>query len=1453
MPVMDTCRPKRARKLSLSLSGKVEGREKKGEDEKMKRDCEDQTEGGSSSEDQTIPSSASPSLAVSPPRECKVPKVRNTVKSSPPQKPPSNSRRRRVQDKNCAQENGTNSSSNELTRMTISETFFMPVSKKRKLLAEENKTENKAENKAEALKAVPAEVPPAKASIGSSEPLVEPTLREKAAVLAKEEAVRNAGKAIYPLFLRAKTSGTKATATCSEVVLLEPCPPTHVTQRLEEDNMELNLGINYVHQSPSMERCKEEELVHCLKRRGHSLGDDLLMGGSSQLTWQYRESLSADPSPPVPSTARKLLSVSHDISFQQSLEDLLEYLKEAAKSRSKLFGASLQPPSDATFDESISVEKLRERLSWYIDRRASLLPLENKDARSSSKNMLWIDVYEPRSAKEVCGNATGVEFLNSWMRSWRERMMGQANGSEMTQKAASASTDDSDCDRGWFEGDSEVDSDDDQESGLHSTLLITGPTGSGKTAAIYACAAEHGFTVIEVNASSTRSGASLMQKFGRGGLESQAMGKWSTVEDQGEDKDPTVSHTRDKHVPNVQGRGKKDGRPRASRNPGVVQDKFPTGRRPFDSSASSESNSNVNTEDPQAGNPQKKKLTVILFEDVDLQFEEDKGFWTALIQLAKKTKRPIILTTNSHQPGLPQLLEKARIDFYYPSPQQLTLHASMISIAEGVACSPWMVNRLVESCRCDIRKLIMALQFWKQDACSSPVSIEDTTPCASIDSDTKDIITGSGNENCSEARRRLSLRRPDPNVNCLSFPAGESENKCLTEGAGGVFSQWDLNARYLYDLDAHHTVLPQVFSTSDPCALSLNVAGKISGAVTELENQASLAAARDAELQGLALQALLDATEAERKAQRKLKDLHKRASRLKPKVIQDKVAVISDTKGESPAVKSPTKGIRQARALARSPVKLKMQRRLLLSNSDNEEEPQADDDDVRCVSGVNPSDGVEVTEVEDTIEADPADVVISDSMEDTDSTVVIQDKESCESVATGRKLRLRQVRETNLRGSTVQSECHELPSSSSYVEIPSRVSEAELNEKDLSDELPPVLGLSFRVEGGPADQDQSHERVVSSPRGKKGEETSTLSGEGVVSGLDLNLEPRSEYEGDTELVDSGNVKWLPGCKDSGCTAVRSLCSPGVSRMTGASLGDGTPRLESDLDRGASADKSGSCVEDSASRSSFSQVKLSGSCNGCDTDVGKFLENECEVIDPVQEAWKALRAERDSRPPQPLPVQPKTHELGALAKVVDAFSASDTISSSSSELSNTARTTLCGEWNGAFEGNIGHCSYWEGCQEIASQLVRASLRASSTEICSDKKLSVTLGILLTAKDVPAVGKCIISCDDVKTIRNLESQLGSSGECCMQEDCLRQSRRYQRLDEIISTRFHPKGRITAASFVDYVAYLALINQREEERRESGTDNRRARRFQHHLGSKISNADLGEFSALCRFEKA
>ena len=54
----------------------------------------------------------------------------------------------------------------------------------------------------------------------------------------------------------------------------------------------------------------------------------------------------------------------------------------------------------------------------------------------------------------------------------------------------------------------------------------------------------------------------------------------------------------------------------------------------------------ISEEQPDISIENEKSMTILLFEDVNMVFEDDRGFMAAVAQLAATAKRPIILTSN---------------------------------------------------------------------------------------------------------------------------------------------------------------------------------------------------------------------------------------------------------------------------------------------------------------------------------------------------------------------------------------------------------------------------------------------------------------------------------------------------------------------------------------------------------------------------------------------------------------------------------------------------------------------------------------------------------------------------------------------------------------------------------------------------------------------------------------
>ena len=112
---------------------------------------------------------------------------------------------------------------------------------------------------------------------------------------------------------------------------------------------------------------------------------------------------------------------------------------------------------------------------------------------NTGSQLLWTGKYQPRCGADLAGLQPGaVTGLRTWLAGWRSAGTGAVAGPECSGTTSM----------------SEWGSESEAEGGQsgNSTALLVGPPGSGKTAAVYALAAEMGFNVLEVNASSNRSG-----------------------------------------------------------------------------------------------------------------------------------------------------------------------------------------------------------------------------------------------------------------------------------------------------------------------------------------------------------------------------------------------------------------------------------------------------------------------------------------------------------------------------------------------------------------------------------------------------------------------------------------------------------------------------------------------------------------------------------------------------------------------------------------------------------------------------------------------------------------------------------------------------------------------------------------------------------------------------------
>jgi hypothetical protein len=238
---------------------------------------------------------------------------------------------------------------------------------------------------------------------------------------------------------------------------------------------------------------------------------------------------------------------------------------------------------------------------------------------------------------------------------------------------------------------------------LRSTkaVVISGPHGCGKTASVYAVAQDAGFEVFEINSGSRRSGKDLLERIGDM-TKNHLVNQDVTASEEDEDKEKEIEES-------------------------AVQEEIQTGKQ---STMASFFNIKrpIKKDVPQAPKAKKaatstqkkvkpQKQSLILLEEVDVLFEEDKQFWNTVVSLLATSKRPIIMTCTDES-----FLPSAELDscsmLRLAAPQNNLAIDYLLLIAahEGHLLSRESVSQLYASNHSDLRASIMQLNFWCQMA-----------------------------------------------------------------------------------------------------------------------------------------------------------------------------------------------------------------------------------------------------------------------------------------------------------------------------------------------------------------------------------------------------------------------------------------------------------------------------------------------------------------------------------------------------------------------------------------------------------------------------------------------------------------------------------------------------------------------------------------------------------------
>jgi len=185
-----------------------------------------------------------------------------------------------------------------------------------------------------------------------------------------------------------------------------------------------------------------------------------------------------------------------------------------------------------------------------------------------------------------------------------------------------------------------------KESG-GSCLAVVGPSGCGKTSAIYGICEELGLKVLEVNPSTKRGGKDVIEMLGESTQSHTVLQDYSAIEMRNELEELERRATRRNKRQQQQHHKKKKGVPATGTAGGT---KRKVGEESKESKENQKKKELEHLLEQQQQKPVLSKVSVILCEEVDILFEEDRGFWAGLNTLSKLSKRPIIITCNGILP-----------------------------------------------------------------------------------------------------------------------------------------------------------------------------------------------------------------------------------------------------------------------------------------------------------------------------------------------------------------------------------------------------------------------------------------------------------------------------------------------------------------------------------------------------------------------------------------------------------------------------------------------------------------------------------------------------------------------------------------------------------------------------------------------------------------------------------
>ncbi|KAK2748164.1 Sorting nexin mvp1 [Myotisia sp. PD_48] len=308
-----------------------------------------------------------------------------------------------------------------------------------------------------------------------------------------------------------------------------------------------------------------------------------------------------------------------------------------------------------------------------LDTKASRQPSEGKRAKKKKKRK------QPKDLDNFIVDSDDEQYVMNELHASDDELAGGTTVKKSVVRTADPELNDGSSVKHWPSS---------------NTILLSGPSGSGKTAAVYAIAKELGFEVFEINSGSRRSARDIIERVGD--MTQNHLVRLGTRDDAEHEAEPSDVSNRLNVDSDV---GK--------------QSTMASFFKKKDAPTAKARSKPVEVEPRVCQHDQKQSL--ILLEEVDVLFNEDKQFWSGVQALVAQSKRPIVMTCNDESLLHLEDMPLYAILRFRPLPCDIaTDYIQLLCANEGHVLHRTAVSELYSALRMDLRATITQLNFWCQ-------------------------------------------------------------------------------------------------------------------------------------------------------------------------------------------------------------------------------------------------------------------------------------------------------------------------------------------------------------------------------------------------------------------------------------------------------------------------------------------------------------------------------------------------------------------------------------------------------------------------------------------------------------------------------------------------------------------------------------------------------------------